>query len=301
MTQNHYMSPKSRDAGAMVTRVGDAVPDDVLYALQDIAQGSRKPDVTVPARERRLPGMLTLEPQKLATAAARMNRRRLDQTRTTLHNALELAVAEHGDSLTADEILDIVRRADSLLDILLARERELEQLEREKERTAELQARRDERQRAKQKKAAKKKSTRDMRGARRAGRERRVKIELASPRMSPPQPRMPGKTVSQLYAQLDHLKLQVRPMDATQKNALRRQIAAELEKERTGGRTFVRPDSTLKIKANAVLAVLDDGNPSTTKTWKSPSAAPAPLRSRQMIYRGRGRVVSGGLPGLGRR
>lgn len=289
----------------MARRIEDAIPDDVRSALRDIAQGDENDDgVSTHVPERRLPGMLTLELEKFTIAVACMNRRRVDQARTTLRNALELAVLEHGDRLSPEHILDIVARADSMLDVLLAREAELERLELAEQRTAELQAQQRERQRASKKKAAKaaRKGLGQPRATGRSKQKRQTAARSESSRQPAPQPRTSRPSISRLYSRLDDLSLQARHMSASQKESLRRQVRAELAEQKKRGVAFLRTDSvSIESKAAAVLAMLGDNRAPTAKSWKLPAGSPAPLSSRQMIYRARGRVVSGGLPGLGRR
>lgn len=289
---------------AMGGRVGDAIPDDVRNALRDMAKGPNQVDFGAPGLERRLPGMLQLAPQKLATAVARMNRRRLDQTRTTLSNALEIAVTDHSDSLTPDEILRIVERADALLHVIHARYRELDQLDEAERESAKLRAREEDRQRAHRKKKAEKKARQSVKrpiDTRKPVRGRRRKASSEPRQQSAQAPRRSVHSISRLYANLDHLKLRALQMDADQRRDIRQRVLAELQEHRRQAHTFVRQDSTLDVKANAVLAVLSDNRSDVARSWSAPSASPAPLKSRQMIYRARGRVVSGGLPGLGRR
>lgn len=299
------MGAPHKSTRAMGSRVGDAIPDDVRNALRDLAKGSEQVNVVAPEQKRRLPGMLQLEPQKLATAVARMNRRRVDQTRTTLSNALEIAVTEHGDSLTPGEILGIVKRVDALLDVIQARYQELERLEEAELESAKLRARKEVRQRARQKKKAEERAGQAVSsrtGTRKHLSQGRPHKARSEPRQRSAQaPRRSAYSISRLYANLNHLKLQALQMDADQRREIRQRVLAELHEHRRQAHTFVRPDSALEVKANAVLAVLSDNRSDVARSWSVPSESPAPLKSHQMIYRARGRVVSGGLPGLGRR
>ncbi|MFI8778074.1 hypothetical protein ACIGH6_13440 [Brachybacterium paraconglomeratum] len=293
---------------ALASRIGDALPDDVRTALHNMARDDGSDAVAARAPERRLPGMLTLEPEKFAAAVERMNRRRVDQARTTLRNALEIAVLDHGDRLSPDEILDIVARADALLDVLLARETELERLELAQRQATELAAKQQERQRQRQraskKNAAKagRRAQRQPTAARRSKQKRQTGDRAESRQQSNLQSRTSSNSISRLYSRLDDLSLQARHMSASQKATLRRQIRAELAEKKKSGVAHLRTGSvSLEGKAAAVLAMLNDNLDSGARSWKTPSGGPAPLSARQMIYRARGRVVSGGLPGLGRR
>lgn len=304
--QNVDMGAKRSGGGAMASRIGAAIPDNVRNALRNIAREDANDAFAARTPERRLPGMLTLQPESLATAAVRMDRRRLDQARTTLRNALDLTVLDHGDRLSPDEMLDIVARADALLDVLLVREAELERLELAEQRAAELQTKQKEHQR---RRASKKNAASPARRAqgqpsttKRSKQNRQTGARSKSSQQSKLQPRTSSNSISRLYTRLDDLSLQARHMSASQKAALRRQVRAELEAKKKSGVALLRTGSvSLESKAAAVLAMLSDNLDSGARSWKTPSGGPAPLSSRQMIYRARGRVVSGGLPGLGRR
>lgn len=279
----------------MASRIGDAIPDEVRRALLALGTESRPEEHAASVFER-LPGILRLDPDSFASTVSRMNGSRVDQARLTLKNALEIAVREHGDSLTPQEVLKIVARADALVDVLIARRERLDVLTRKKQ----VEDARREQERERQRLA----NTADRDRARRARPKRPRKPPSSDTETRPgPVPHEPRKRVSiaRLYARLDHLKLQARYMDAPTKQKLCQAIRAELELHRQHELSYVRPDSSLRLKAREVLAVLGDEQALASKARTPSPLEPAPLKARTTIYPARGLTVSGGLPSLGRR
>ena len=279
----------------MASRIGDAIPVEVRRALMTMGTESR-PEEHVASVFERLPGMLRLDPDSFATTVSRMKRSRVDQARLTLKNALEIALREHGDSLTPQEILEIVARADALLDVLIARREELDELARKK--LAEDAQREQERERQR----LAKKTDRDRARRARPERPRQPQASDTEPRPGPvPHETRKRISIARLYARLDHLKLQARYMDAPTKQKLCHAIRAELEFHRQHELSYVRPDNSLRLKAREVLAVLGDEQALMSKARTPSPLEPAPLKARPTIYPARGLTVSGGLPSLGRR
>lgn len=280
----------------MASRVGDSIPADVRSSLLALSRANNDAGAP-PVPWDQLPGMLRLDPQSFALAVSRMKKSRVDQARTTLKNALERAMEEQGDRLTPHEILDIVARADALLDVLVARREELELI-------AQGRFERERREKEVERQRLAKKAERDRSARTRARPERARKTpasaEVSTRRWEPGEPRK-KVSIPRLYAGLDHLKLQARYMDLGAKQKLRREIRAELEDHRHQARSYVRPDDTLELKAREVLAVLGDERALASKARTPAPLEPAPLKARSTIYPARGLTVSGGLPSLGRR
>lgn len=279
----------------MASRIGDAIPDEVRRTLLAMSVES-KPEVPAASLFERLPGMLRLDPRSFTSTVARMNMSRVDQARTTLKNALELAIGEHGDSLTPEEVLEIVSRADALLDVLITRREELDMIARQEQ--VENERRKQERERQR----LARKADRDR--AKRTGPQRaRKPPESDKEQPTRPIPTEPRTRISiaKLYARLDQLRFQARYMDAATEQKLRQEIRAALEHHRLQERSYVRPDDSLRLKASEVLAVLGDERALASKARTPATLEPAPLKARSTIYPARGLTVSGGLPSLGRR
>ena len=289
------MKANGSEDGSMASRIGDAIPDEVRRTLLAMSAES-KPEVSAASLFERLPGMLRLDPESFTSTVARMNRSRVDQARTTLKNALELAIGEHGDSLTPEEVLEIVARADALLDVLIARREELDVIAHKEQ----MENARREQERERQRLA--RKADRDR--ARRTGPKRARKPPASDKEHRPrPIPTEPWTRISiaKLYARLDQLKFQARYMDTATKQKLRQEIRAALEHHQRQARSYVRPDDSLRLKAREVLAVLGDEQALASKARSPAPLEPAPLKPRSTIYPARGLTVSGGLPSLGRR
>lgn len=292
-----HMNLRTTESGSMASRVGDSIPADVR---RDLLALSRANDYgkTPTSHLDKLPGMLRLDPGSFSRAVSRMKKSRVDQARTTLKNALERAVDEHGDSLTPHEILDIVARADALLDVLVARREELELIAQDERIENERRSRELKRKRL-AKEAERERAVRTRPRSERPG-KKPASAEVNTRRLVPAEPRK-KVSIPRLYAGLDHLKLQARYMDSATKQRLRQEIRAELEDHRHQARSYVRPDDSLELKAREVLAVLGDERALASKARTPSPLEPARLRARPTIYPARGRTVSGGLPSLGRR
>ncbi|MGP5414914.1 hypothetical protein [Brachybacterium paraconglomeratum] len=291
------MNLRKTEGGSMASSVGDSIPAEVRSALLGISRANDDREAP-PSHLDKLPGMLRLDPRSFARAVSRMKKSRVDQARTTLKNALERAVEEHGDRLTPHEILDIVARADALLDVLVARREELELIAQNERIENERRQKEAERQRLATK-AVRERSARTRPRPERA-RKTPAPAEVIFRRGKPAEPRR-KVSIPRLYAGLDHLKLQARYMDLGTKQKLRQEIRAELEDHRHQARSYVRPDDSLELKAREVLAVLGDERALASKARTPSPLEPAHLRARTTIYPARGRTVSGGLPSLGRR
>lgn len=293
--QNTYMNSRYADQGSLASRIGDSVPDDVRSTL--LSLGREGNEATARAGWKgQLPGMLHLDPEHFAVTVSRMNQRRVDEARKTLSNALERTMEEFGDSLDPSDILNLVARANALLDVLIARNKQLELVTRMEQREASRRKKRQVLQR----------SSETGKGERPASfptestRFQRPASKQSSNRRQPIQQRR-RVSVAKLHAGLDHFKLQVRYMDPTEKEDLRRKIFAELEHHKERAKSFVRPDPTREIQALELLAVLGDRWALAERKRRQFPLEPAPLDARSMIYRAHGRTVSGGLPSLGRR
>lgn len=289
------MKANGSEDGSMASRIGDAIPDEVRRTLLAMSAES-KPEVSAASLFERLPGMLRLDPESFTSTVARMNRSRVDQARTTLKNALELAVGEHGDSLTPEEVLEIVFQADVLLDVLITRREELDTIARQEQ--VENERRKQERER--QRLARKTDRDRAKRTRPQRARKPPESDEEHPTRPIPTEPRT-RISISKLYARLDQLKFQARYIDAATKQKLRQEIRAALEHHRRQERSYVRPDDSLRLKAREVLAVLGDERALASKARTPAPLEPAPLKARSTIYPARGLTVSGGLPSLGKR
>lgn len=281
----------------MASRVGDSIPADVRSNLLALSRADNDAGASsVPWDQ--LPGMLRLDPQSFARAVSRMKKSSVDQARTTLKNALERAMEEHGDRLSPTEILDIVARANALLDVLIARREEFE-LKAQRERV-ENETRKKELERQRLAKEAERDRTSRTRPPLSRARKTPALTEVSTHREKPAEPRK-KVSIPRLYAGLDHLKFQARYMDSATKQELRQEIRAELKRHRRQTRSYVRPDDTLELKAREVLAVLGDERALASKARTPAPLKPAPLKARSTIYPARGLTVSGGLPSLGRR